>query len=88
MADKLAVQCSETTKAKFIAASKTLKWTMPEVLELAADLLAERIDGEETPAEKRARILGRPKSDRSATPVRQKSDNGMTPVIREPVATS
>ncbi len=79
MAEKATVptiQCSEAAKARFRSAASTLDWDMQAVAELASELLESVVADEETPDQRRARML----SKLGSTPVRHQSNNGATRV--------
>lgn len=86
--DKTTVQCAEADKTIFGEASKQLRWTLPEVMHLAAEGLRRMIDGEETREQRTERMLeklgpqpsARQGSNRSRTPVTHESHTNVTPI--------
>lgn len=85
--DKSTVQCAEADKAVFQDASTMLRWTLPQVMHLAAEGLRRMIDGEETLEQRTNRMLeklgsptGRQVSNRSRTPVTHDSNGSVTPI--------
>lgn len=86
-----AVQCYEDAKAKIDRATETLRWTLPQVMDLVGDAIDIMLFEEETPEQRKTRLLAklngptgaRQKSGKSLTPVGQESHKALTPVGQE-----
>lgn len=53
------IQCDPETKDKFSSTAKRLKWTMQEVAAFAGDLLVAATSDEESPEDRKARMLAK-----------------------------